>query len=579
MQLVLTPHYKDLFPGEDDSLETLLTGIPTIVILQLIAMMDAELFLSDEEMPTQLKLLNLVLARQAPERRLLILHNALGGRSNKEVHCQFFTRHYNLTFMHHVLIHGENGDIVELTPQQELNIFKAYFLAAQLFGQAPLRDQEESPAFDADYFAKMMWPGLADGYEINFSRHPYYSMIRGIVFLNYLKNHTAYQDYVTDFLSKHGKATTLNYVFDIFRILEVGFRSLQNPQREFVSFTVGQSAGFETLFEQFSLNITAYREKYSVKKENYAGIKACPLLKLNGETWLVLNWSFLSNKLYDGLIFDFYSTSGISAEKELSSFLKFKKLIGEQITEKYLFKLLAKACWTKKSDTLLFDEGTTQGFPDVYYRTGNKLFIFEIKDAFFSSAAINSFSYEAIKSEVDLKLNSAEKGTGQLIKQLRSLKEKPFEYPQRYKKAANLEIYPIIIFTDIHFNMPGVSEYVGRSFDQMLTAADLRPSFRKIWPLTMININYLVGHFNLLQHRNTSLDKFIEFFHQKIINHIKKHKRLQKIEHHQNIYDFFENITKILVPAQEEEQRYIQWTYDALNLKEGLADEQDNSNT
>ena len=47
MKLVLTPHYKDLFPGENVRLDDLLAGVPSVLILELIAMIDAELFSRD----------------------------------------------------------------------------------------------------------------------------------------------------------------------------------------------------------------------------------------------------------------------------------------------------------------------------------------------------------------------------------------------------------------------------------------------------------------------------------------------------------------------------------------------------
>jgi len=286
----------------------------------------------------------------------------------------------------------------------------------------------------------------------------------------------------------------------------------------------------------------------------------------------VLNWSFLSNKLYEGLVFDFYNTSGINQEKTFDKFVKFKQFIGEHITEKHLFQLLAKATWMKKHEVLLFDDGKTSGFPDAYYRTGNKLFLFEIKDAYFPSDAINSFSYEKIKGVIDNKLNSKDKGTGQLVKQLKKLKDHPFENPQRYKKAANLEIYPVIVYSDIHFSMPGISEYVGRSFDNMLAENELKSSFRKIWPVTLISINYLIGNFDVLQHKATALDTQIEYFHRQIENRIKKHSRLQQLEYHQAIYDVFGNVARDLIKKEPPERGYIKWIVDTLNLKEGLPD-------
>lgn len=390
-----------------------------------------------------------------------------------------------------------------------------------------------------------MWPSIADSFEINFQINPYHVMVRGIVLLNYLQFRTPYTKYVEQYLKTHNKTTNFHYAIDIFNILNTNFQSLKNEQREFASFTLNRSPGFESLFDQFTLNLEIYKQKYSAKKENYAGIKSRPLYRLDDDTWLVLNWTFLSNKLYEGLIFDFYNNSGISKTQELDTFLKFKKLIGEQITEKHLFQQLSEASWSKKYEVLMFDNNKgINGIPDAYYRIGNKVFLFEIKDAYFPSEAINSFSYDKIKAAIDTKLNSDSKGTGQLIKQLKKMKTQSFEDSKGYKKTANIEVYPIIVYTDIHFNMPGVNEYVNRSFQAMLDDSDMKGTFRKIWPLTMININYLVEIFDVLNEKSTSLDLQIEYFHNQIANRTKKHERLLQIEYHQPIYDIFENVTR-----------------------------------
>lgn len=64
MHVVLTPYYKDLFSDGDDKIGDLLNGILSVSILELIAMMDAELYSKEEGQKTQIRLFNLILERQ-----------------------------------------------------------------------------------------------------------------------------------------------------------------------------------------------------------------------------------------------------------------------------------------------------------------------------------------------------------------------------------------------------------------------------------------------------------------------------------------------------------------------------------
>jgi hypothetical protein len=566
--MIVTPYFNNLFPGEEAKVEDLIGDIPSTAIIDLVALIDAELYSRDEGNETQIKLLNFILARQSPELRIKILRNAIGESPKDLGSQQFFSRHYNLQFLHCLLLNFREGELVEFTPEQELNIFKAYFLVAQLSGEQPRKDA--APALGPDYFAQMIWPSLADNFEVNFRIHPYHILVKGVVFLNYFQFHTPHTEFVENYLRKHGKVTNLNYVLDIFMMLNSNFESIRQGKSLFASFTLGRSPGFDSLFDQFTLNPADYQRQFSEKKENYAGIKSSPLFKLNDDTWLVLNWSFLSQKLYEGLIFDFYKESGIASTKDFSQFLRFKEFIGEHITEKHLFRLLAEKSFNKKHDALLFDQGKPNGFPDVYYRKGNKVFLFEIKDAYFPSGAVSSFSYETIKEAIDKKLNNPEKGTGQIIKQLQHLKQSPFENPQRYKNPRNLIVYPIIIYTDIHFNMPGVNEYVNRTFQEMVKSGGLDDAFNKIMPLTMININYLIGIFDVLGNKETSLDTQIDYYHHQLAIRAKKHSRTKDINDHQRLYDLFENVTSNLIKRDEFARKYIEWITDALNLREGL---------
>jgi hypothetical protein len=67
---------------------------------------------------------------------------------------------------------------------------------------------------------------------------------------------------------------------------------------------------FSALFDYFSINPSEYSERYLNKKEEYSLLKSKPLFKYENQ-YYVLDWNFMPNKIYEGLIFDFHSESGI----------------------------------------------------------------------------------------------------------------------------------------------------------------------------------------------------------------------------------------------------------------------------
>jgi hypothetical protein len=360
-------------------------------------------------------------------------------------------------------------------------------------------------------------------------------------------------------------------VLDIYKILNAGLeRLIKRAGADWASSKISPSVGFETIFEQFEMNIAAYQQGYSGGKSNYSGIKSKPLIKLEDGSYLILSWPFLQNKMYEGLLFDFYQHSGIKTLPEFKEFRDLKKLTGGDVTEKYLCQKLLSACFTNKNQVLKFDDTSESGLPDAYYRQGNNVMLIEIKDVYFAAKAINSYSYEKIVGAINEKWNNPKKGTGQLVKQLKSLVSKPFEDIPGYKKNANVIIYPVLVYGDVLFSMPGINDFVERSFRKEIIAQGLDKPFKKIMPLTMIDIAFLITNFHRLDHNRFSLIQLIQQFHS-----LSKEKRRQA-ERSRNLgqliaaYPHFEEfaLPKLLDRAKEVD--YVVKCVDIFNLTEGL---------
>lgn len=211
--------------------------------------------------------------------------------------------------------------------------------------------------------------------------------------------------------------------------------------------------------------------------------------------------------------------------EKYSNLSDFKKIIAKKITEELLFQKLLTAILPQEHKVLLFDLNHRDSFPDCYYRDGNRVLLIEIKDAYFPSTSIDSNSFEKIKQSIDEKYNSKKKGTGQIIKQLIELKKKPFEDNPSYKDSSRLEIYPVIIYTDSHFDMPGVNRYLAEELDNKIKQNNLQNEYRKIHSLAFININFLIENIIALQKKENSLFSLIEEFNKFISVFSKKHRK------------------------------------------------------
>lgn len=326
-------------------------------------------------------------------------------------------------------------------------------------------------------------------------------------------------------------------------------------------------------FEELCIDLKNYNSEFGNDKRNFTGIKDKPLLKFSNDSYVIIDWNFFARKIYDGLLFTFYNTSGISDKDEFPDFMSFKKYLSLESVEKYLFRRIIKGCFKQKHSIVKFDDINIPGFPDAYVRKGNKIFLFEIKDAYFPSKVVDSASYQNIKEVIDQKYNNLKKGTGQLIKQIMKLKDNSYEsltYEQLGIKPRNFTIYPVIIYTDSYFSLPGVLHYLQEEFLNKIENAGVSSNFKCIKSLSFIDIDFLIENLGFIQSKEQSLDKLIDLVELELEKRQKKFKRTNSVEDLLELNDDFGSICSKLVNAPKSKRDYVKVLFDELELNRGL---------
>lgn len=566
MQIILTPSFNDIFDQEKPTLEDLLSDIPSSWILMLLAHIDAQLYLN-ENIKIQNDLLLKLLTRQNIELKNQILNRyRLFMLEYREQGTSIFSRPYIKSFIHYIFLNYKEFEIVNITPKQDLAILKAYLIISSN------RSKEMQNVFiendqpqKGDFFPVYTWPILINQLDVSINIDPISNLIKGICLLNYLQYHSEYSEYVETFLHKNNKSSSWEYMMAFMDALKFCWEKNEDGETKFY---IPRDENLKSLFDNLTINPTEYKSRFNGAKENLVGLKSKPLYRHNN-SYIVLDWNFISNKMYDGLIFDFLNTSGIKASLNIKSLPDFKRLIGYEITEKFVFNRLLKSILTKKHSKLIFPETDINGEPDAYYRYGNSIILFEIKDAFFPANAIDSCSYEQIKDAIDAKYNNKRKGISQFIKQIEKLKTESLE-PNDYEtlniKPRNFKVYTILIYTDKFYGMPGVSNYLIQAFNKEIDNKGLRNDFKKISNLTFIDLNFLIRNSSHL--RNNDFIQIIEKIQHSVILRKQKHdKNVNQslmFEYNLKIEDIFHD----LYPKKEEDD--ITEIMKLLEMTEGL---------
>jgi hypothetical protein len=572
MQLNISIGYSDLFKGEKPSLSELLSELPSELIISILAKLNAEIYFNSNEQATQVKIFKMLLQQQSKEVRNEIFSNlAEKSRRNPNDPVYFFTTLANMEFIHYELLNYRDLELEDTTASQDLNFLKAYFLIAEQVNDKYVNTFDANKSDKANYFAISIWPTLFDQFEINQRSNPMIAMVKGLAFMNYFQFHSPYSAYVKRFLEVHNKATSWNYILDIAGLFKGSWDNYSSNNKN-VAFSISSTEEFKAILDLYAMDIKGYREKYLGSKSNFSGIKSKPLFKNKENSYIVLDWNLLGGKLYESLIFDFYATSGINKEEKFKKLTDFKRFVGKEVTEGYVFKKLLKGIFRDPHSVLQFDETDEEGLPDCYYRKGNKVILFELKDALFSAEAINSYSYEKIREEIDRKYNTNRKGAGQLIKQLRYLSQQSFEKPQRYKYPRNLTIYPVMIYNDIFFGCPGVDDYLGQAFKTRLQESQLSKHFKSIRNLTFIPLSFLIKHVFSFREKKMDFFSLMDIYHQVLVANEKKFKRdKENLDMFFKMYDSFEiQVASRLPHIIEKDDNFLRAVIEVLDLNEGL---------
>lgn len=572
-KFIIIPTYSDIFDEEKPSINNLISDIPSKVIISLLAMMNAKLYLDEHNPEIQKELFELISRRFDKKQKYKIytrLLTLLLKDDEKEEQNEFtlFATKFNLEFIHHELLNYRDFEILDTTPQQEVNFLKAYWLIVEKvtneYGQQSLKIKEYN---QEDFFIKKTWSLIIAQFSTNQPQDPIFQIIRAISFLNFLQKSEKYSQYHKNFLTLNNKDTSWDYVLELMNLFT---QFLETTKDKMPSFSINSSPNFSPMLESFCMDINVY-QKNTYKHRDYIGIKEKPLLRYYKKNYCVLNWNFFISKLYDGLLRDFFNRSGIKQEFS-NKYINFKSDISEKISEKFVFNKLINACLSKKYEKLLFNP-QSQYPPDCYYRKRKFIFLFEFKDIEMSVQPISSYSFDDLKKEIDKKLVTP-KGVKQLINQIKELSFdslKDDNYIEKGIKKKNIVIFPIIVYTDRMFGIPGINNYLNGKFRSELEKLrnELKYStqnlgFQKIHDLVLINLKIFAVYINRFKDKSLDLKELIEYFYIELLRREKKEKHNRTTETLFNKYESFEYI----VSEKIKEKFYDNLYYSRNSIKE-----------
>lgn len=491
--------YKEIYGENHYEISELIADLPVTKVGQIISKINLEIHIGTDN-AEQMKYFAYFTSHLSASERGRIVQRSIGVKKDyvSPENIFYFTRHSLLYLFYLILKKSKNqtsGIENNLTEKQRDDLFKAILIINDQVNQRSYNRGTDFSQYEE--YRKFMWrtSNLQNQFE---SSDPITKIIKAKCLFDLLQNDQLYSTEINKYLNEHEAENTwtlllkhrLHPYINSCKMIEQSEETtptlqINSPQKKFINSLIINKS--EILEKDFSLRI----------------YKKTPLLKITENQCVVLDWGIYNEQLFESIIFDFYHATRLKEIGQFKDFLHYKnELIDKHFYENYLLEKMVKILFPKKHQIKLSEDDLRKMAkkltPDYYIRDGNDIYLIEFKNVYYPASLDKSSDYEQIKKCIDIKFNTAYAGVGQQVKRIKFLVSDSFENnnERRYPKNRNLNIYPILIFSDVNFDIPGVGRYLSDSFNSQIDSST-SSAFKNIMPLVFIHIDYFFEHIHL----------------------------------------------------------------------------------
>lgn len=339
-----------------------------------------------------------------------------------------------------------------------------------------------------DRFCEITWPLMIQGTELRIKRNILTYLHRSLGLLTFFNRNDHYRMAFNEWKWLENKDTLKDYLYKVLELYVNGFRKdLKNFSYKFSLDMLSNNP----LVEQILLDI---RESgpANFKETDYQTLRSKPILRLKDDEYTVVNWNFVIEKLFGGLLFDIFNNTSLHKsyldKNGKPRFDEFKGEIGFHFTESYFYSIL-KVITNARPYVILQGDPNNANNADYFLRKGKHVCLIEFKDAL----SVKHDNYNAIKKQIDDKIGG-EKGVGQIQKLIYKFENNPDDFEpglsKKYKKK-KLILYPILVVSDTSFALSGMSDYLNREFRK-----NLKKTSFFIRDLIVIDVEFFLAHYD-----------------------------------------------------------------------------------
>lgn len=231
----------------------------------------------------------------------------------------------------------------------------------------------------------------------------------------------------------------------------------------------------------------------------------------------VLDFSFFAHLTDISLIYHFYHTTSLKQQHGIKDYNEYQGIIGKHFYEEYLMVQLFEKLFSHRYDTIYTDKDDPL-YPDILVlQNKTDVFVIEIKSTRVHGKVLDQADTTGFEKFLLEKFCSQKMGAGEKNKGIYQLK-KQIQYIKQKKKG--YRIFPIIVYTEPSMDIPGVNSFLDEKFDTIIE--EDRSDFKKIYPLTAINLDFFIKYFPQMKKERYFLRNKIVEYHQRKKRQIKE---------------------------------------------------------
>lgn len=517
LQTSVSIAYKDIFPDFDQvNVTELIADIPTRNSLEILGYFLAQLHTIERDPSKQTEFLKMWTGRLPNEvhKELYTFISSVSSQPNAEYN--FLNNVSALLLIEHIIENrNELEPVKDLTPQQELNLFKAYLYFTQIWTDRQLSVFSGKKVKTEKDLIELLLPVQLPYQEVLEFKDFRLQFLKAVYFFKFCEQNAQFSIYLDIFLKEYNLKTWHIYLVNLLSIYVRKFEGLETPPVINVPDEFPDIIGFlETLcIEPNDFKIS----------DDFLSLRNKPVYRLSKNDFIFLNLNFLVDKIYQGIQFDFAKIlvkySATYNGKIIKSPVAFMSIFGDEFSESGLFYSVMDYVF-EKSNYVRFNGQTMKdilvdGEPDYYIRDKAKVYIFEFKNVYINAQTKHSYDYSKIEEEIFKKLVVNEKGDAKGVTQLVNTIEKIRN--DEFKKFDNYDfnsvrIFPVIVYVDISFNIAGINHILNQEFRKQLVDRKISRT-DCIKDLALIDLDSFIKFQDLFRNKSLKINNCLNEFY------------------------------------------------------------------